>query len=323
MSGAPASAGAGPRRLLVLADGEVFEGEAIGAVPATGRRWSPARPCSTPSWPATRRSSRTPPTPGRSSPSPTPTSGTTGSTPTDDEAARPFCRGVVVRDLATRPSNWRATGTWSTSSSATASRGSPGWTPGGSPGTCATRGHAVRLRDRVRGRPPGRAARAAPSTDGLDLVSGVTTAGGLHPGRRSLPGGGLRLRHQGDHAALAGRAGHRHRGPGPTPADEVLALGPDGVLLSNGPGDPAALPGSSPRSATAGPARPGVRHLPGPPAAGHRTRARPPTSCPSATTVATTPCGGWPPAGWRSPRRTTTTRSPRARCPGPTSPTST
>jgi carbamoyl-phosphate synthase small subunit len=33
--------------------------------------------------------------------------------------------------------------------------------------------------------------------------------------------------------------------PASTPADEVLALAPDGVFLSNGPGDPAALPGIS------------------------------------------------------------------------------
>lgn len=31
--------------------------------------------------------------------------------------------------------------------------------------------------------------------------------------------------------------------PAHTPAEEVLAMNPDGVLLSNGPGDPAALPG--------------------------------------------------------------------------------
>ena len=31
--------------------------------------------------------------------------------------------------------------------------------------------------------------------------------------------------------------------PAMTPAEEVLALKPDGVMLSNGPGDPAANPG--------------------------------------------------------------------------------
>ena len=70
----------------------------------------PARSCSTPCCPATRRSSPTRPTPGRSSRSPTPTSATTASRPADDESARPFCRGVIVRDLARRRSNWRSDG---------------------------------------------------------------------------------------------------------------------------------------------------------------------------------------------------------------------
>ncbi len=37
--------------------------------------------------------------------------GNYGVNPTDDEAVRPHCRGVVVRDLADAPSNWRSTGT--------------------------------------------------------------------------------------------------------------------------------------------------------------------------------------------------------------------
>ena len=36
--------------------------------------------------------------------------GNYGVNPTDDEAARPSCRGIIVRDLADRPSNWRSTG---------------------------------------------------------------------------------------------------------------------------------------------------------------------------------------------------------------------
>jgi carbamoyl-phosphate synthase small subunit len=35
--------------------------------------------------------------------------GNYGTNSADDEAARPFCRGVVVRDLTVVPSNWRAT----------------------------------------------------------------------------------------------------------------------------------------------------------------------------------------------------------------------
>src|SRR5690606_28832537 len=37
--------------------------------------------------------------------------GNYGVTPADDESRHPFCRGVVVRDLARRASNWRATRT--------------------------------------------------------------------------------------------------------------------------------------------------------------------------------------------------------------------
>ena len=36
--------------------------------------------------------------------------GNYGVTPADDEARRPFCRGIIVRDLARRPSNWRSAG---------------------------------------------------------------------------------------------------------------------------------------------------------------------------------------------------------------------
>ena len=36
--------------------------------------------------------------------------GNYGVTPADDESARPFCRGVVVRDLVRRHSSWRAEG---------------------------------------------------------------------------------------------------------------------------------------------------------------------------------------------------------------------
>jgi carbamoyl-phosphate synthase small subunit len=34
--------------------------------------------------------------------------GSYGVVPDDDESRRPFCRGVIVRDLVRRPSNWRS-----------------------------------------------------------------------------------------------------------------------------------------------------------------------------------------------------------------------
>ena len=87
-------------------------------------------------------------------------------------------------------------------------------------------------------------------------------AGGPLPGRR------LRLRHQ-ERRSCANLARHRHASrscPPATPAAEVLARRPDGVFLSNGPGDPAAL--GHLVEAIAGPARrgPDLRDLPRPPA---------------------------------------------------------
>ena len=34
--------------------------------------------------------------------------GNYGVSPEDDESRRPFCRGVIVRDLTDRPSSWRS-----------------------------------------------------------------------------------------------------------------------------------------------------------------------------------------------------------------------
>ena len=55
--------------------------------------------------------------------------GNYGVNATDDEALRPFCRGIVIRELARRHSNHRAKVTSTTSSSVTASPVSPASTP--------------------------------------------------------------------------------------------------------------------------------------------------------------------------------------------------
>jgi carbamoyl-phosphate synthase small subunit len=61
--------------------------------------------------------------------------------------------------------------------------------------------------------------------------------------------------------------------PAETPAAEVLALQPDGVFLSNGPGDPEPCDYAIEAIRDAARRRhPAVRHLPGPPAARARLR---------------------------------------------------
>src|SRR5665213_1570895 len=94
---------------LVLADGTRFEGEAIGAVPEGGVTTGEAvfntvlsgyqEVITDPSYA------------GQVIAFTYPHIGNYGVNPTDDEAARPHCSGVVVRDLADVPSSWRSTGT--------------------------------------------------------------------------------------------------------------------------------------------------------------------------------------------------------------------
>jgi carbamoyl-phosphate synthase small subunit len=172
--------------------------------------------------------------------------GNYGTNAADDEAALPRCRGIVVCDLADEPSNWRST---------------EGLEP-------FLRRHGVpaltgidtrRLTRHVRqagalpcafGTAPEAelraAAAAAVGTDGLDLVSDVTAAaaavhddGAENPLRIVAYDFGVKA----TMVRMLGALGAVVVVPASTTADEVLALDPDGVFLSNGPGDPAALPG--------------------------------------------------------------------------------
>jgi carbamoyl-phosphate synthase small subunit len=174
--------------------------------------------------------------------------GNYGTNAADDEAIAPHCRGVVVCDLTDLPSNWRAT---------------EGLEP-------FLRRHGVpaltgvdtrRLARHVRsagavpcafGTAPERelraAAAAATGTDGMDLVTGVTAAA---PSVHAYSGAGtegLRVVAydfgvKTTMVRMLTSLGTVTVVPAGTTADEVLALEPAGVFLSNGPGDPAALPG--------------------------------------------------------------------------------
>jgi carbamoyl-phosphate synthase small subunit len=101
-------------------------------------------------------------------------------------------------------------------------------------------------------------ARSAPSLIGVDLATAVSRAaparaladGRLDPvpaGDPFLGGGGPRLlvldfgAKAGIPRALAERGARVAVFPATTPAAEILALAPDGVVFSNGPGDPAAV----------------------------------------------------------------------------------
>ncbi len=180
--------------------------------------------------------------------------GNYGTNAADDEAFAPRCRGVVVCDLADEPSNWRAT---EALEPFLARHGVPAMTG------VDTRRLARHVRSAgavpcAFGTAPERelraAAAAAVGTDGMDLVSGVTAAA---PSEHAYSGPGASTGDQGDGLRIVAydfgvkttmvqlltTLGTVIVVPAFTTADEVRALDPDGVFLSNGPGDPAALPG--------------------------------------------------------------------------------
>ena len=93
---------------LVLADGSVFEGEAIGA-PATDGVATGEVVFNT-VMSGYQEVVTDPSYAGQIITFTYPHIGNYGVNPDDHESRRPFCRGVVVRELSRRYSNWRATG---------------------------------------------------------------------------------------------------------------------------------------------------------------------------------------------------------------------
>jgi carbamoyl-phosphate synthase small subunit len=225
---------------LVLADGTTFEGEAIGADPPNGVATGEVvfntvltgyqEVISDPSYA------------GQIISFTYPHIGNYGATALDEESRRPFCRGVVVRELARRRSNWRSD---EDLDAYLRRHGVPGI------GGVDTR----RLTRHVReaGAMPAAfgtadpamlasAAAAEPGTDGLDLVATVTAVQpytvGDGPRRVVAYDYGIKstiLRHLGKLCTV-------EVVPASTSAADVLARRPDGVFLSNGPGDPATVP---------------------------------------------------------------------------------
>jgi carbamoyl-phosphate synthase small subunit len=162
----------------------------------------------------------------------------------DDEARAPRCRGVIVRDLARRPSNWRATEDLSGYLERHRVAGIAGIdtrrltrhirTAGAMPGAFGSADRETLLA----------AAQADGGTDGRDLVAEVTTTEPYKVGpddaslfvvaydfgiKRSIVD---ELVHAGCQVEVV---------PASMSGADVLAREPDGVFLSNGPGDPAAV----------------------------------------------------------------------------------
>jgi carbamoyl-phosphate synthase small subunit len=225
--------------LLVLADGTTFEGEAIGADAPDGVATGEVvfntvlsgyqEVITDPSYA------------GQVIAFTYPHIGNYGVVDDDKESTRPFCRGIVVRDLARRRSNWRSTGDLD---GFLAKHGITGITG------VDTRRLTRHIRDA--GSMPcalgsadetvlKQAATDEPGTTGRDLVADITTAEpytvGDGPLRVVAYDFGIKrtiLRHLSTIATV-------EVVPASTSASDVLAREADGVFLSNGPGDPSAV----------------------------------------------------------------------------------
>ena len=95
--------------LLALADGSVFEGEVLGFDEPEGRTPAAAGEVVFNTVMTGYQEVLTDPSyAGQMIAFTYPHIGNYGVAPDDDESRRPFCRGVIVRELTGRPSNWRA-----------------------------------------------------------------------------------------------------------------------------------------------------------------------------------------------------------------------
>jgi carbamoyl-phosphate synthase small subunit len=238
--------------LLVLADGTTFEGEHIGAEPA-GPAASGEVVFNT-VLAGYQEVITDPSYAGQIITFTYPHIGNYGVNLTDFESRRPFCRGVVVRDLARRRSSWRAEADLDAQLRAY-----------GVPGIAGVDTRKLTRRIREVGAIPGAfapldladeaallaAAKGEPGTDGVDLVAQVTTDA---PYEVTGSGRGRPLTvvafDFGIKRTILRKLAQRSADrvivvPASTPAREVLAYQPDGVFLSNGPGDPAAVPYAS------------------------------------------------------------------------------
>ena len=228
-----------PRSTLVLADGTAFEGYAAGFTPEGGI--TTGEFVFNTALSGYQEVITDPSYAGQIITFTYPHIGNYGVTPLDDEATRPWCRGLVVRDLSPLRSNWRS----SEELEAFLTRH-------GVPVITGIDTRRLTRHLRSHGALPGafgvgeraevvRAAGEATGTDGRDLVSQVTTANPYTRGEGELH---IVAYDYGIKETMVAQLAHRFRVtvvPAWTSAHDVRALDPDGVFLSNGPGDPAAL----------------------------------------------------------------------------------
>ena len=229
----------GPTSTLVLADGTTFEGYAAGYLPADG--YTTGEFVFNTALSGYQEIITDPSYAGQILVFTYPHIGNYGVTEFDNEALRPHCRGIVVRELSELASNWRSEG--SLESFLRTHR---------IPALVGVDTRRLTKHLRAHGALPGAfghadvneiaaAASRAVGTDDTDLVTMVSTDAPYERGEGELH---VVAFDYGIKATMVRHLAARFRVtvvPSSTSADEVHQLAPDGVFLSNGPGDPAAL----------------------------------------------------------------------------------
>jgi carbamoyl-phosphate synthase small subunit len=225
---------------LVLADGSVFEGELIGAAAPGGI--ATGEVVFNTAMSGYQEIITDPSYAGQIITFTYPHIGNYGVNRDDDESRSAFCRGIIIRDLARRPSNHRSEGHLVTLLERH-----------GIPGIAGIDTRRLTRIIRDTGAMPAAfgdapeadladAARTEPGTDGVDLVGQVTTATGyVSEAQVDAPDRLIVAYDFGIKTSIVRRLsllGRVEVVPASESADDVLARCPDGVFLSNGPGDP-------------------------------------------------------------------------------------
>jgi carbamoyl-phosphate synthase small subunit len=254
--------------LLALADGSVFEGEVLGfdsevdeaggaeaasaALPAAGPLPAAGEVVFNTVMTGYQEVLTDPSYAGQIIAFTYPHIGNYGVAPDDNESRRPFCRGLIVRELTGRPSNWRAVETLSAFLRRHGLKAIAG---------VDTRRLTRQIRDAgavpgafgpVDGQPGSfdeaalvGAAQVEPPTDGRDLVAEVTCSSPYRYGEGPFDVVAYDFGIKSNILRNLAKVASVTVVPASTTAAEVLSLRPDGVFLSNGPGDPAAVEGAT------------------------------------------------------------------------------
>ena len=221
---------------LVLANGEVFEGEVFGALPESGI--SAGEVVFNTAITGYQEIITDPSYAGQIITFTQPHIGNYGTVDLDNESVRPFARGVVMRQMARRHSNWRAQDSLLSSLQRWGIPAIGGIDTrrltrivrdaGAMSGSFGTADPKVLLQ----------AAQKEKGTAGVDLVSQVTTQSPYEVGNGKYKVVAYDFGIKSTIVNCLAEIATVRVVPAHTSADEVLQMKPDGVFLSNGPGDP-------------------------------------------------------------------------------------